>query len=92
VSGDISVAVPAGIGVYLDLSAVAGDVRSDLEPSGSEGDAGLSLHCRSISGDVRVVRAPAQRPAEPVAGRQSVPEFLPPGRHLERPGRCTSTR
>jgi hypothetical protein len=57
VSGDIGIAVPAGIGVYLDLSAMSGDVRSDLEPAGSDGDAGLSLHCRSISGDVRVVRA-----------------------------------
>jgi hypothetical protein len=57
VSGDISIAVPAGIGVYLDLSAIAGDVRSDLEPAGSDGDADLSLHCRSVSGDVRVVRA-----------------------------------
>jgi DUF4097 and DUF4098 domain-containing protein YvlB len=59
VSGDISVAVPAGIGVYLDLSAMAGDVRSDLEPAGDSSDAGLSLHCRSVSGDVRVVRAAA---------------------------------
>ncbi|MGD0685491.1 MAG: DUF4097 family beta strand repeat-containing protein [Streptosporangiaceae bacterium] len=59
VSGDISVAVPAGIGVYLDLSAMAGDVSSDLEPAGDSSDAGLSLHCRSISGDVRVVRAAA---------------------------------
>jgi DUF4097 and DUF4098 domain-containing protein YvlB len=57
VSGDISVAVPGGIGVYLDLSAVSGDVRSDLEPTGSDGDAGLTLQCRSISGDVRVSRA-----------------------------------
>jgi DUF4097 and DUF4098 domain-containing protein YvlB len=57
VSGDISIAVPAGIGVYLDLSAIAGDVRSDLEPAGSDGAADLSLHCRSVSGDVRVARA-----------------------------------
>src|SRR5580704_7928002 len=57
VSGDISVAVPGGIGVYLDLSAVSGDVRSDLEPTGSDGDAALTLQCRSISGDVRVSRA-----------------------------------
>lgn len=57
VSGDITIAVPAGIGVYLDLSALSGDVRSDLEPAGSDGDASLSLKCRSVSGDVRVTRA-----------------------------------
>ena len=47
----------AYIGVYLDLSALSGDVRSDLEPAGSDGDAALSLKCRSVSGDVRVTRA-----------------------------------
>lgn len=57
VSGDVSIAVPAGIGVYLDLSAMSGDVRSDLDPADGESEAGLSLHCRSISGDVRIVRA-----------------------------------
>ena len=35
----------------------AGDVRSDLQPTESVSEAGLSLHCRSVSGDVRVVRA-----------------------------------
>lgn len=57
VSGDVSIAVPAGIGVYLDLSAMTGDVRSDLEPADGDSDAELSLHCRSVSGDVHVRRA-----------------------------------
>jgi DUF4097 and DUF4098 domain-containing protein YvlB len=57
VSGDIKVAVQPGIGVYLDLFAMSGDVRSDLEASGAEGDAALTLHCRSISGDVHVTQA-----------------------------------
>jgi len=57
VSGDVSIAVPAGVGVYLDLSAMTGDVRSDLEPADGAGDAELSLHCRSVSGDVHVSRA-----------------------------------
>ncbi len=57
VSGDASIAVAAGIGVYLDLSAMTGDVRSDLEPADGEGDAALSLHCRSVSGDVHILRA-----------------------------------
>jgi putative adhesin len=63
VSGDVSIAVPAGIGVYLDLSAMTGDVRSDLEPADGDSDAALSLHCRSISGDVRIIRA-----VQPAAG------------------------
>jgi len=57
VSGDVGIAIPAGIGVYLDLSAISGDVSSDLEPADSGSDAALSLHCRSISGDVRITRA-----------------------------------
>jgi hypothetical protein len=61
VSGDIWVGVPAGIGVYLDLSAISGDVRSELEPSGADGDADLTLVCRSVTGDVLVTRAAADR-------------------------------
>jgi DUF4097 and DUF4098 domain-containing protein YvlB len=61
VSGDIWVAVPAGIGVYLDLSAISGDVRSELEPSGAGGDADLTLVCRSVTGDVLVSRTAADR-------------------------------
>jgi hypothetical protein len=56
VSGDITVAVPPGIGVYLDLSALSGDVRSDLaaDDSGPGNGAELTVHCRSLSGDIRV--------------------------------------
>jgi DUF4097 and DUF4098 domain-containing protein YvlB len=54
VSGDISVAVPPGVGVYLDLSAMTGDVRSGLTATESGSGAGLTVHCRSISGDIRV--------------------------------------
>jgi DUF4097 and DUF4098 domain-containing protein YvlB len=63
-SGDISVAVAAGIGVYLDLWTLSGTVRSELDPADEEtGAADMALTCRSISGDVRVSRAaqPAQR-------------------------------
>jgi DUF4097 and DUF4098 domain-containing protein YvlB len=59
VSGDIRVAVQPGIGVYLDLFAMSGDVRSDLAAEGAEGNAALTLHCRSISGDVHVTQAAA---------------------------------
>lgn len=56
-SGDISVAVAPGIGVYLDLSSLSGTVSSELEPSPETGGAEMTLHCRTISGDVRIGRA-----------------------------------
>ena len=56
-SGDISVAVTAGIGVYLDLSTLSGTVSSELEPSGESGSADMTLQCRTISGDVQITRA-----------------------------------
>ena len=56
-SGDISVAVAPGIGVYLDLSTLSGTVSSELEPSGESGSADMTLQCRTISGDVQVRRA-----------------------------------
>jgi hypothetical protein len=62
-SGDVSVAVARGIGVYLDLSSLSGTVSSDLEPAEENGGADMTLQCRTISGDVRVLRAaqPAAR-------------------------------
>lgn len=62
-SGDISVAVIPGIGIYLDVSTLSGTVSSELEPSDESGDADMTLHCRTISGDVRIRRAaqPATR-------------------------------
>jgi hypothetical protein len=62
-SGDISVAVAPGIGVYLDLSSLSGTVSSELEPAQGGGDADMTVQCRTISGDVQVIRAaqPAAR-------------------------------
>jgi Putative adhesin len=57
VSGDITVAVPPGVGVYLDLSSVTGQVSSDFEPGPAGGEAALTMKCSSVSGDVRVRRA-----------------------------------
>jgi DUF4097 and DUF4098 domain-containing protein YvlB len=56
-SGDISVAVAQGIGVYLDLSTLSGTVSSELEPAEESSGAELTVHCRTLSGDVRVIRA-----------------------------------
>jgi hypothetical protein len=62
-SGDISVAVPRGIGVYLDLSTLSGTAESELEPAEETGGADMTLTCRTLSGDVQVTRAaqPASR-------------------------------
>ncbi len=62
-SGDISIAVAPGIGVYLDLSSLSGTLSSELEPAPEGGSADMTLHCRTISGDVQVTRAaqPAAR-------------------------------
>jgi hypothetical protein len=61
-SGDITVAVTPGTGVQFDLSTLSGQASSDLQPADPSGAAELTLTCRSISGDVRVIRA-AQAPA-----------------------------
>jgi DUF4097 and DUF4098 domain-containing protein YvlB len=62
-SGDIRVAVEPGIGVYQDLSSLSGTVSSELEPAEESGGPDMTLHCRTLSGDVRVSRAaqPAAR-------------------------------
>jgi Putative adhesin len=62
-SGDIRVAVPPGIGVYLDVSTLSGTARSDLQPAEESGGSDMTLSCRTLSGDVLVTRAaqPAAR-------------------------------
>jgi DUF4097 and DUF4098 domain-containing protein YvlB len=60
VSGDVSVAVVPGTGVYMDISTLSGDVSSDLEADasvGAEGEAALTVSCRTVSGDIRLLRA-----------------------------------
>ena len=59
VSGDVTVAVPSGVGVYLDLSSLSGHVKSELdaEQDGAGRDATLTVSCRSLSGDIRITRA-----------------------------------
>jgi len=56
VSGDIDVAIASGIGVYLDLSSLSGQVSSELEPSDAADQVDLHLRCRSLSGSLRVTR------------------------------------
>ncbi len=65
-SGDVTVTVVAGIGVYLDLSSISGDVRSDLDAADGDGEgdgdpeAALEIKCRTISGDIRIRKGPAR--------------------------------
>jgi DUF4097 and DUF4098 domain-containing protein YvlB len=63
-SGDITVAVARGMGVYLDLSTMSGDVRNELDEAddGGQSDesAELELRCRTISGDIRVRKGSAR--------------------------------
>ena len=60
-SGDMTVGVVPGLGVYLDLASTSGNVRSDLDPSdggGHEsGNAAVQISCRTLSGDIRIARA-----------------------------------
>lgn len=78
-SGDIEVAVVPGLGVYLDLASTSGDIRSDLEPGEDEGraaDASVEIRCRSLSGDIRIRKAPSHAPAgqSAISVRESNPD------------------
>lgn len=64
VSGDVSVGVAPGIGIYLDLSSLSGRVRSELdadEQGGSHGEPGLTLRGNSVSGAIKITRANPDR-------------------------------
>jgi DUF4097 and DUF4098 domain-containing protein YvlB len=60
VSGDVSIGVVSGTGVWLDLNTLAGKTRSDLSMGGEGGDATpehtLTLQVRTVSGDIEVHR------------------------------------
>jgi autotransporter translocation and assembly factor TamB len=62
VSGDVSIGVISGTGVWLDLSTLSGKTRSDLDMSGAGSavvppDHTLALQVRTVSGDIEVHRA-----------------------------------
>jgi DUF4097 and DUF4098 domain-containing protein YvlB len=64
-TGDIQVAVLPGLGVYLDLSSVTGDARSDLdEVDGPDdaSDAAVEIRARTMSGNIRITKARTGRP------------------------------
>jgi DUF4097 and DUF4098 domain-containing protein YvlB len=74
-SGDVTVGVNRGVGVYLDLSSATGSVYSQLEETGPSDDITLGVRCRTASGDIRIIRAAA---AEPTQARSDAPTAIEP--------------
>jgi DUF4097 and DUF4098 domain-containing protein YvlB len=59
-SGDIVVAVARGVGAYLDIESMSGDMSCTLPVEDTSADeAVLELRCRSASGDVEIRGAEA---------------------------------
>lgn len=68
VSGDMDVAVVPGLGVYLDLASTSGSIRSDLEESdGNSSGAAVEIKCRTLSGDIRILKARSSAAKPPTA-------------------------
>lgn len=80
VSGDSTVGVAAGAGVYLDLASLTGSVTSHLPEASASDDIALEVKCRAVSGDIQIIRA---APAES-APHRSV-SALPPVHLTETP-------
>lgn len=60
-SGDVTIGVPAGTGVWLDLNTASGTTTSDLAVGGETPLSGhdLELRVSTASGDINVHRVPA---------------------------------
>jgi Toastrack DUF4097 len=77
VSGDVTVAVRRGSKVFLDCNTVSGDTSSELELMGDEplGDGPLvEIRAKTVSGDIRITRAPAPDVQPPTDNDQSAQE------------------
>ncbi len=75
VSGDVRSGVRRGSKVFLDCNTVSGDTSSELEltPDAPGGDGPLvELRAKTVSGDIRIVRAPAPAAAAFTSGAQEV--------------------
>jgi hypothetical protein len=57
VSGDATVGVAAGAGVYLDLASLTGTATSHLDETTAGDDIALEVKCRAVSGDIQIIRA-----------------------------------
>jgi Putative adhesin len=72
-SGDVVIGVAEGTAVWMDVSTISGDTRSELnvsDNSPTESGATLELGIRTISGDV-VIRRATSAPAQPSAAQPS---------------------
>lgn len=56
-SGDITVTVVPGLSLRLDLSTLSGSLDSDLSQTDAAGGVDAAVSCRSVSGDLRLLRA-----------------------------------
>ncbi len=68
-SGDVSVSVARGVGVYLDLASMTGSVENQLDETDEPADVGLSVKCRTVSGDITISRTSAAADDEPQAAQ-----------------------
>jgi hypothetical protein len=64
VSGDVTIGVRRGSNAFLDCTTVSGDTSSELEMSGDAPAAGedapfVEIRAKTVSGDIRITRAPA---------------------------------
>jgi len=62
VSGDVRVGIRPGRRLWIDATAVSGSMTSELPMEGAAegatgGDPEIELRARTVSGDVRIVRA-----------------------------------
>jgi hypothetical protein len=74
-SGDVQLGVAPGTAVWMDVSTISGDTRSDLNVSDSSptgSSATLELNVRTVSGDVTIRRS-TTAPAEPSASSTHIP-------------------
>ena len=75
ISGDISVGVRRGSRVFVDANTVSGSTSSELELSDAPQESPsadtdlVELFVKTVSGDVRIDRAPAPAPTTEVSGR-----------------------
>jgi hypothetical protein len=64
VSGDIEVGIRRGSAVHVDATSLSGSMSSELELADEPGDGGdgpaVELRAKTVSGDVRVLRAAAR--------------------------------
>lgn len=61
-SGDVTLRVPTGTGVWLDLNTMSGAARSDLGAGAEAGSADLTVRVRTMSGDIEIWRTAQPAP------------------------------